>query len=131
MNAAFEDCTVLAECLKRHAPDWEQAFDTFEVLRKVHTDALAGLCVENFLEMRDRVSSRTFLLRKKAEVFLHRLFPRWYLPLYTLVTFTRTPYADAMWRARIQDGVVRAALNGLVLLALAILAVWLALRGLP
>jgi kynurenine 3-monooxygenase len=131
MNAAFEDCTVLAECLKQHAPDWEQAFRTFEARRKEHTDALAGLCVDNFLEMRDRVSSGAFLLRKKVEVFLHRLFPRGYLPLYTLVTFTRTPYADAVRRARLQDAVVWAVVNGLILLGLAILATWLALRSLP
>jgi kynurenine 3-monooxygenase len=40
-------------------------------------------------------------------VLLHRLFPRWYLPLYTLVTFTRTPYAEALRRVRRQDLVVR------------------------
>jgi kynurenine 3-monooxygenase len=121
MNAAFEDCTVLAECLKRHAPEWETAFRTFEERRKPHTDALAGLCVDNFLEMRDRVGSRAFLLRKKGEVFLHRLFPRWYLPLYTLVTFTRRPYAEAVRRARIQDRVVAMVviLLGLALVALA------------
>jgi kynurenine 3-monooxygenase len=118
MNAAFEDCTVLGECLKQHAPDWERAFRTFEQRRKKHTDALAGLCVENFLEMRDRVSSRAFLLRKKAEVFLHRLFPRWYLPLYTLVTFTRTPYADAVRRVRRQDRIVQMILGALLVLVL-------------
>jgi kynurenine 3-monooxygenase len=131
MNAAFEDCTVLGECLKQHAPDWERAFRAFEERRKQHTDALAGLCVENFLEMRDRVSSRAFLLRKKAEVFLHRLFPLWYLPLYTLVTFTRTPYADAVRRARRQDRVVQTVLGVLLVLALFVVYVLLAGRRGP
>jgi kynurenine 3-monooxygenase len=117
MNAAFEDCTVLSACLKRHSL-WEGAFRDFEARRKPHTDVLAGLCVDNFLEMRDRVSSRTFLLSKKTELFLHRLFPRWYLPLYTLVTFTRTPYADAVRRARRQDRVVQAVAGVLVVLIL-------------
>jgi kynurenine 3-monooxygenase len=131
MNAAFEDCTVLGECLKRHAPDWEQAFRAFEARRKEHTDALAGLCVDNFLEMRDRVSSRTFLLRKKAEVFLHRLFPRWYLPLYTLVTFTRTPYADAVRRVRRQDRIVQTILGVVFVLVLFVVYVLLAGRRGP
>jgi kynurenine 3-monooxygenase len=117
MNAAFEDCTVLSECLKRQSL-WEGAFRDFEARRKPHTDVLARLCVENFLEMRDRVRSPAFLLGKKAEVFLHRLFPRWYLPLYTLVTFTRTPYADAVRRAQRQDRVVAAFVYALLLLAL-------------
>lgn len=129
MNAAFEDCTVLSECLKGHSL-WEGAFRDFEARRKPHTDVLADLCVENFLEMRDRVRSRAFLLGKKTEVFLHRLFPRWYLPLYTLVTFTRTPYADAVWRVRRQDRVVWAVVLVLVLVLLAV--AWLGLgRGGP
>src|SRR5262249_13945515 len=34
MNAAFEDCTVLNQCLKRHGLDWEQAFRAYESQRK-------------------------------------------------------------------------------------------------
>ena len=79
----------------------------YEALRKENTDALADLCIENFIEMRDRVGSRVFLLKKKLEVLLHRLFPRWYLPLYTLVTFTRTPYAEALRRVQRQKSIVR------------------------
>ena len=114
MNAAFEDCSVLNFCLGLFSPDVrESAFREFEARRKKNVDTLADLCVDNFVEMRDRVSSRAFLLRKKFDVLLHKLLPRWYLPLYTLVTFTRTPYADAVRRARRQDRVV-----GLVLAVL-------------
>jgi kynurenine 3-monooxygenase len=108
MNAAFEDCTVLGECLARFAPDWEVAFRSFESQRKANVDTLAELAVDNFLEMRDRVSSRAFLLKKRFDNLLHKLFPRWYLPLYTLVTFTRTPYAQARQRVQEQQRVVRA-----------------------
>jgi kynurenine 3-monooxygenase len=107
MNAAFEDCTVLDDCLRRHGPNWEAAFADFEHLRKPHTDALADMAIDNFLEMRDRVSSRWFLWKKRADVLLHKLLPRWYLPLYTLVTFTTTPYADARRRAHRQERIVR------------------------
>jgi kynurenine 3-monooxygenase len=126
MNAAFEDCTVLSECLSQPNVSLEAAFQQYEARRKVHTDTLADLCVDNFIEMRDRVGSRSFLLRKKLDVFLHRLFPRWYLPLYTLVTFSRTPYADAVRRVRVQERVVGAVVTGLaaVLLLVVFLLVW-------
>jgi kynurenine 3-monooxygenase len=126
MNAAFEDCTVLSRCLKQYAPDWEKVFQVYEGLRRKHVDTLADLCIDNFLEMRDRVGSRLFLLRKKLDVLLHRLFPRWYLPLYTLVTFTSTPYADAVRRVRLQNRVVAG-----IALAVPVLAVLasLVLRG--
>lgn len=119
MNAAFEDCTVLRECLDRHA-DRRQALAEYEGLRKEHTDALADMCVDNFVEMRDKVGSPWFRLRKKLAVLLHALFPRWYLPLYTMIEFTRIPYADARRRARRQNWVVGVVAAG-VLVAIAAL----------
>lgn len=116
MNAAFEDCTVLHECLNQHAPDWESAFRDYEQRRKVHLDTLADLCLVNFIEMRDRVGSPLFLLRKQLALLLHRLFPKWYLPLYTMIEFTRIPYADALRRSRLQDRIVRTIGFGLLLL---------------
>lgn len=122
MNAAFEDVLVLDECMTRHRDDRRRAFGEFFALRKEHTDALADLAVANFVEMRDHTGSRMFLLKKKAEKWLHKLFPRWYIPLYTLVTFTRTPYAGALRRARRQNHVVVAAAAVLLMAALVIVA---------
>ncbi|MBL8799682.1 MAG: FAD-dependent monooxygenase [Planctomycetia bacterium] len=126
MNAAFEDCTVLTQCLQAHAPHWEAAFRDYEARRKPHLDVLADLCLENFIEMRDRVGSRWFVLKKQLAVALHRLLPRWYLPLYTMIEFTRIPYADALRRARWQDRIVRGVLIGSGLLLLGLL--WWQLR---
>jgi kynurenine 3-monooxygenase len=106
MNAAFEDCTILTDCLARY-PNRYAALTAYEGMRKKHLDTLADLCIDNFLEMRDRVGSRWFIFRKKLGVLLHRLFPKWYIPLYVMIEFTRIPYADALRRARRQDWVVR------------------------
>jgi kynurenine 3-monooxygenase len=116
MNAAFEDCSVLSRCLAEKAPNWAAAFAQYESLRKANLDTLADLCIENFVEMRDRVGSRIFLVKKKLAVWLHRLLPRWYLPLYTMVEFTRIPYADALRRAKNQERVIKGVLIGLALL---------------
>ncbi len=124
MNAAFEDCTVLNRCLVERAPDWKTAFATYESCRKIHVDTLAVLCLDNFIEMRDRVGSQTFLLKKRWEVFLHKLFPKWYLPLYTLVTFTCTPYAEALRRVRTQDRIVRGVVALLALGIIGLIAWW-------
>ncbi|MFQ5653858.1 MAG: FAD-dependent oxidoreductase [Planctomycetota bacterium] len=107
MNAAFEDCRILDECIGRHAPDWESTFHAYEELRKRHVDALAELAIANFVEMRDHVASLGFLLRKKGEKILHRLLPSWYVPLYSLVSFSHTPYADAVERSRRQGRILR------------------------
>jgi kynurenine 3-monooxygenase len=117
MNAAFEDCTVLNACLARHAPDWEAAFRDYQAQRKDNVDTLADMALDNFIEMRDRVGSRSFLVKKAVGRALHRLFPRWYVPLYTMATFTRMPYTGAVRRAQRQDRVVAAAGALLLLIA--------------
>jgi kynurenine 3-monooxygenase len=120
-NAAFEDCVVLDECIREHRGDWRSAFAAYEKRRKEHTDALADLAIANFIEMRDKTASRMFLWGKRTEKALHRLFPRSFVPLYFMVTFSRTPYADAVRRARRQWRAVR--LAGASLLALIVLIV--------
>jgi len=123
MNAAFEDCSVLMECLAK-SEDNEKAFAEYEARRKPHLDTLAELCVENFIEMRDRVGSRLFLLRKKLNLLLHALLPRWYLPLYTMIEFTRIPYRDAVGRARRQERIAAGVGLALLLLVAGMIAVW-------
>jgi kynurenine 3-monooxygenase len=127
MNAAFEDCTVLAECLERHGPRGETAFRAFEIARKENTDVLANLCVRNFIEMRDKVGSPRFRLWKKIDILLGKLFPRWYVPLYTMVSFTRIPYAEALRRARWQNRQV-AGIAAVMVVLLGAFVIWVIAR---
>ncbi|HXV77614.1 MAG TPA: NAD(P)/FAD-dependent oxidoreductase [Candidatus Polarisedimenticolaceae bacterium] len=106
-NAAFEDCVVLDRAIHQHAPDWGAAFAAYGRQRKPHVDVLADLALENFIEMRDRVASRSFLWQKRLEKGLHRAFPERFVPLYSMVTFSQLPYGDAVERARRQWRLVR------------------------
>jgi kynurenine 3-monooxygenase len=117
MNAAFEDCVVLDECLKKFPSDRERAFAEYFVRRKENADALADLAIGNFIEMRDKTASRTFRAKKKLDHLLESTLPGVYLPLYTMVTFTRIPYAKAARRAQRQDRIVYAGLAFLVVIA--------------
>jgi len=122
MNAAFEDCVVLHECLAEFPQDRQRAFAEYFERRKVNADALADLALENFIEMRDKTASRVFRAKKKLDHFLEATLPGIYLPLYTMVTFTRIPYAESARRARLQDRVVYAGLIA-VLISIAALSV--------
>ncbi|MBI1949773.1 MAG: FAD-dependent monooxygenase, partial [Acidobacteria bacterium] len=126
-NAAFEDCLVLDDCVRRHAPDWEAAFASFERLRRENTDALADLSIANFEEMKHHTGSRLFLARKALEKGLHRLFPSRFVPLYMMISFTLIPYAEARRRARRQARALASAAAGALLVA-AVLLLWLS-RG--
>jgi kynurenine 3-monooxygenase len=103
INCGFEDCTCLLELLDRHGADWPRVFIEFENARKLNTDAIADLAVENFVEMRDRVADPRFLLRKKVELALEAKYPQRFVPKYAMVTFHRIPYATAQRRGQVQD----------------------------
>jgi kynurenine 3-monooxygenase len=121
MNAAFEDCVVLDECLAEFPQDRQRAFTEYFSRRKENADALADLAVENFIEMRDKTASKTFRAKKKLDHFLEAALPGIYLPLYTMVTFTRIPYAEAARRARLQDRIVYASLIAITAFLIGIL----------
>jgi kynurenine 3-monooxygenase len=108
MNAGFEDCTVLNQLLEQHGDAaWPLVFEEFQMQRKPNTDAMADLAVYNFVEMRDRVSDPRFLLQKKIESKISAQFPGHWTPLYTQVTFSHTPYAEAWANGQRQDALMR------------------------
>jgi kynurenine 3-monooxygenase len=114
MNAAFEDCVVLDECFEQFPDNRESAFTEYFSRRKENADALAALAIGNFIEMRDKTASKMFRAKKKLDHLLEAVLPGIYLPLYTMVTFTRLPYAVAARRARVQDLLVYVSLIGIV-----------------
>lgn len=126
MNAAFEDCKALAGLLKAHGMDIPLALSHFQQDRKPNADAIADLAIKNFVEMRDHVGSRAFLLMKKGEKLLHALLPRWFTPLYNMISFSTIPYAQAVRRARRQSRVSLGVI-GLVAIVLAALLLKVAL----
>ena len=103
INCGFEDCASLLELLDRFGADWQRVFTEFERARKVNTDAIADLAVENFVEMRDRVADPRFLFRKQVERALEAKYPQLFVPKYSMVTFHRIPYATALTRGELQD----------------------------
>lgn len=126
MNAAFEDVLVLDELFDEVGDDWSAVFQQLYKRRKRNVDALADLAIANFIEMRDHTGSRVFLWKKRAEKWMAKLFPGWYLPLYTMVTFTRIPYAEAVARSHRQNIFV---VTGLVILMSILLILFLSVGG--
>ena len=100
MNAAFEDCSVLLNCIDETGPEWRAVFEAFQARRKPDADAIADMALENFIEMRDLVADEAFLKRKQLEHALERHFPQ-YKSRYEMVSFSRIPYAEAYRRGEI------------------------------
>jgi kynurenine 3-monooxygenase len=108
MNAGFEDCRILNDLLAKHNDVWDQTMAEFESFRKPDADAIAQLALDNFIEMRDLVADPAFLLQKKIEARLHELFPRKWIPLYSMVTFEDSMrYSDALRVGHEQKKIMR------------------------
>jgi kynurenine 3-monooxygenase len=113
MNAAFEDCTYLNALIDEHKDNWEKIFEEYQKLRKPNADAIADLAQENFIEMRDLVAEPRFQLKKKIEAELYKRYPGKFIPKYTMVTFMRMPYAEALKRGQAQDVILNELTEGI------------------
>jgi kynurenine 3-monooxygenase len=130
MNAALEDCVVLDQCIGKHGDDWRAAFAEFQSVRKRHTDALAALSISNYYELCDKSRMPRVALQKKIDFTLHRLFPNRWVPLYTMISHSMTPYADAVERARKQQRILKlCGVTTLLELVTTSTSIWLRLAG--
>lgn len=107
MNSGFEDCTLMAEAIDQKDGEWEDVLKKFSVQRKKDADAISELALRNYIEMRDLVADENFLLRKKIEKKLYELWDEEYIPLYSMVTFSHMPYAQALDLGRRQDALFK------------------------
>ena len=107
MNAGFEDVRILCEQLEERPEDLEAALKSYQELRIGNGNAIADLALANFYEMQDHVAKPLFLLNKKFSNLLQKLFPGWYRSLYSMVSFSNTPYEEAVRIARSQDQAIR------------------------
>jgi kynurenine 3-monooxygenase len=120
MNAAFEDVRVLAECLTAKGGDIRAAIDECQRLRKPNADAIAQMALENFVEMRDKVGSRTFLWKKKFEHAVQGVAPNAFPSRYEMVSFSTVPYTQALAAGQKFDRLVQALILGGVALVVAL-----------
>lgn len=112
MNAAFEDCTIMAACVDQHPGDWKAAFEAYQTERKPNADAIADMALENYIEMRDSTADPDFLLRKAVEHHLEQHLDA-YKSRYELVSFSNIPYAEAYRRGETNLEILAELMDGL------------------
>lgn len=96
MNSSFEDCRVLNELLDRYDDDWAKVMPAFYSSRKVNTDAVAEMSLENYHEIQCNIRDKHFNLKKQVEQLLMKRYPERYISKHVLVMFTNMPYAEAL-----------------------------------
>ena len=104
MNCAFEDCRILDQMLA-DAPD--TAFARFEANRRADCDAIAGMALENYEEMRSTVLDPRFQRQKRLSMELERRHPGRFIPRYSMVMFhDEIPYSVARSRGAVQQKIL-------------------------
>jgi kynurenine 3-monooxygenase len=117
MNCCFEDCVELYVRAGRGA-SWEAVFAEFYAQRKPNTDAIARMALENYLEMRERVSDPRFRLQQALALELEKRFPTRFIPRYSMVMFHHEiSYRTAETRGEIQARLLGELTAGAVSLA--------------
>jgi kynurenine 3-monooxygenase len=107
MNCGFEDAVELAGLFVAMPEDTAGIFAEFERRRRPNAEAIAAMAIENYVEMRDSVADPAFLLRRELGRVLAERNPDRFKPRYSMVTFTRMPYAEAFARGAAQDALLR------------------------
>ena len=95
MNCGFEDCRILDELLDKNNEDINECIKIFSEIRKPNGDGLQDLSMHNFIVMRDKTADPMFLLQKKIEKKFSNLYPKKWIPLYSMVSFSNISYEKA------------------------------------
>ena len=111
MNAGFEDISVLNEMIQLYGDDWKAILSEYQKSRKPNADAIAELSYRNFMEMSTKTADEKFLLQKKIEKVFSDKHPDLWIPLYSRVTFSDRPYAEALAIGDAQNGIMEEVLK--------------------
>jgi len=104
MNCALEDCVLLDALL---ADGDASPFARFSAMRRVDTDAIAAMSLENYGEMREQVLDPRFQRQQGLSLQLERRHPGRFIPRYSMVMFhAGIPYSVALARGTIQQGIL-------------------------
>ena len=112
MNCAFEDVAALDRLMAEHA-DTADGFAAFEADRRPNAEAIQTMALENYVEMRDSVDNPEWRRQRALELQLAERHPGRFVPRYSMVSFTRTPYAVALERGRWQRELLVDATRGI------------------
>lgn len=129
LNCGFEDLLVFDDLMNRFDDDLARVLSEFTNERSVDAHCINDLAMFNYHEMRSGVTSWTFMIRKRLDNFLFWLLPNTWIPLYTMVSFSRIRYhlctARRKWQDKVLDRLVKVFGGSAVLAISAYVTHWL------
>ena len=95
MNSGFEDIFYWDQYFNLILNGTELSWKNYFLSRKINTDAIAEMALENYFEMSEKVKNPDFIFCKKIEQELERKFPEKFHSRYHQVMYGLNPYKEA------------------------------------
>ncbi|XP_046429155.1 kynurenine 3-monooxygenase [Neodiprion fabricii] len=121
MNTGFEDCLILDRLFETHRSDLSKVLPAFSEARCTDSHVICDLAMYNYIEMRDLVNKKSFIVRKHLDTFLYWLLPNTWVPLYNSVHFSRIPFHKCTANRSWQEKIIRRVAYFLITIIFAVL----------
>jgi len=105
MNVGFEDCSVFDDYMDQYNEDLDLVFEEFSKNRKIDTDAIADLSLNNFTSLgksHDPNYHEKWMLNRKL---WEKLNDEW-MPLYPMIAFSDFPLSDVKQKSVVQSQII-------------------------
>ncbi|KAH9508319.1 hypothetical protein Btru_050832 [Bulinus truncatus] len=109
LNAGFEDITVLFKIFNKHGFQKKrisQALREYSDTRCKDGHSINNLAQDHYHKLCTGVSSITYYIRHALDTLLHRLFPSWWIPEYTMVALSSMPYSECEGNIKKQKRII-------------------------
>jgi len=105
MNAGFEDFTIFYN-LEQFNNDLQKAATRYSATRWKDSHAITDLSLSNYMEMGACFNSWRSLLHVYLDNTLYALFIRAFMPMETMLSFTRLPYHSVHEQSQRQRNII-------------------------
>ncbi|MCG8696600.1 MAG: FAD-dependent monooxygenase [Bacteroidales bacterium] len=105
MNTGFEDCTVFDNFLNMYDNDIDKVFEEFPKVRKIDTDAIADMSLENFKAL-GHSNDKYYDLKWNLSMKLWEKYPDVWMPLYPMIAFSHIPLSEVKARSEYQKNLL-------------------------
>lgn len=104
MNAGLEDVRVLFDHFRLHPDSIGDALAAYSAHRQPDSFCINDLAMQNYVEMRNSVTSKMYLLRKFVEESLYVYVP-WLgvRTMYSMVSFSNIRYSEVVKKVKRQQ----------------------------
>ncbi|CEF68804.1 Kynurenine 3-monooxygenase [Strongyloides ratti] len=118
MNCGFEDCLVFSKILDEFKDDIPKALAAYSERRVKDCHTINNLAMYNYNELKDLVNRMGYKIRKNFDLKMNKYFPNFWIPLYSMVTFTQIPYSKVVEKREWQNNIISKTQNIISLLSI-------------